>query len=243
MDPERHLRRQRTVGRGRRYRLLSAAAFTLAASAAIPADADIFLIVATGPGAGEVTLQWSGDVGPYDVYASLDASLVVDPSKLLGTTSGDTWVDASPGAVLFYLVTRGACSPGTADCDGIVANGCECSTAACCGTSCEVVHDNGLGQTWNDCVALGTYNPTQATQAANAWAQGAPFSAQCSFRTSFENVVCVANTSDCACWAYESSGTFYAGVGWVRLVTNGSCACPVEPILDSTPPDERYPWE
>lgn len=32
-----------------------------------------------------------------------------------------------------------------------------------------VTHDNGLGQTWQDCVPIGTYNEEQATKACKAW--------------------------------------------------------------------------
>ena len=34
---------------------------------------------------------------------------------------------------------------------------------------CEVTHDNGVGQTWQDCVPLGTYDNTQALKACEAW--------------------------------------------------------------------------
>lgn len=56
----------------------------------------------------------------------------------------------------------------------VVATGGATSTGGASGTggttACTpVTHDNGLGQTWQDCVPLGTYNEGQAMKACAAW--------------------------------------------------------------------------
>jgi hypothetical protein len=51
-----------------------------------------------------------------------------------------------------------ACAPGWSNCNTAGANtgGCACNTPTCCGLSCETTHSDGLGDTFYDCVALGT---------------------------------------------------------------------------------------
>jgi hypothetical protein len=48
-----------------------------------------------------------------------------------------------------------------------------CVGTGCCGTgasaTCETKHSNGVGGSYFDCVALGTYNLTQAGRAASSW--------------------------------------------------------------------------
>jgi hypothetical protein len=140
-------------------------------------------------------------------------------------------------------VLGGGCGPGTADCDMNSGNGCECNTTICCGSNCESQHQNGLGQTFIDCVALGTHDVTQANKAANAWPGGGTvFSAQCSqgAPSNFEKVVCHQTSTECACWAYESSGA-YSGAGYVRHHTaNNSCFCPVDPTCGG---DGCFLWD
>lgn len=64
----------------------------------------------------------------------------------------------------------GSCPGGTVDCGG----GC-CAGSACCGSSCQTVHSNGVGQSYYDCNALGqpgnpsTYSLTIATEARAAY--------------------------------------------------------------------------
>ena len=56
---------------------------------------------------------------------------------------------------------------GTTSTGGTAATGG--STSAGGAVTCTLVtHDNGLGQTWQDCVPLGTYNESQATKACKA---------------------------------------------------------------------------
>jgi len=53
---------------------------------------------------------------------------------------------------------------------GAAATGGVTSTGG--STGCTIVHDNGLGQTWQDCVPLGTYDQTQAMKACVASGAG-----------------------------------------------------------------------
>ena len=79
---------------------------SLAAGAQLPLLADaIALSVARGPGAGEVTLNWSGGTAPYQVFRAPLAATVLDPPNRLVTTPATTLVDVPPaGESAFYLV-------------------------------------------------------------------------------------------------------------------------------------------
>jgi hypothetical protein len=90
-----------------------------------------------------------------------------------------------------------------------------CGTACCAGTgccgggACQPAHANGLGQSYYDCAALGTWTLASARLAAGAWAptggtdSGQFFSGDCLSR---------ATASACATWCY--TGTF---AGQVKL--------------------------
>ena len=74
----------------------------------------IDLSVDKGPGAGDVTLSWSGGAAPYDVYRSTDAQTLIGLANYLGQTGGQTWQDTPPvGTISDALVL----SP---ECDGVV---------------------------------------------------------------------------------------------------------------------------
>jgi fibro-slime domain-containing protein len=72
------------------------------------------------------------------------------------------------------------CDPGYSDCNAAVApntDGCECATATtsnqgtiggCCGTGCQTMHSNGIGQAFFDCAPPGTYTGTEALAACLA---------------------------------------------------------------------------
>jgi hypothetical protein len=45
-----------------------------------------------------------------------------------------------------------------------------CAGTGCCTGGCQTAHSNGLGQSYYDCGALGTYSSATAQAAAAAWA-------------------------------------------------------------------------
>jgi hypothetical protein len=119
------------------------------------------------------------------------------------------------------------CNTGASDCNGATApnaDGCECATPSCCGTSCQNTHSDGLGQSYYDCNPLSTHNTSQALEACTAYAQSTGHSAsncsdqwQCPAEGN-ATMVCYSTTGGATCstfcWSY--SGT---SAGWVT-----SCA-------------------
>ncbi|MCU0230215.1 MAG: IPT/TIG domain-containing protein [Acidobacteria bacterium] len=84
--------------------LLVVASLTAGAQLPLLADA-IALSAARGPGAGEVTLSWSGGTAPYQVFRAALPAAVLDPPNRIVTTPATTLVDAPPAAAsAFYLV-------------------------------------------------------------------------------------------------------------------------------------------
>lgn len=81
----------------------------LSATAAEAAADGVTLSVARGPGAGDVTLTWSGGLPVYSVYRATDPSAVVTPSSRIGETSGSSWVDAPPPAAIVYFAVTPGC--------------------------------------------------------------------------------------------------------------------------------------
>ena len=118
-------------------------------------------------------------------------------------TSGATCAAASCGFA--------SCSNNYQSCDGNAANGCECAGTGCCGSKCQSAHSNGEGQSFYDCVALGTINQTQAMAACAAFTGDGT---QCqaltctSGKATGELSVCsVRSPTSCSCWAYGGLGS------------------------------------
>lgn len=121
------------------------------------------------------------------------------------------------------------CTPGsgTYNCDGTLANGCECHNP-CCGTACGPDHSNGLGQTFLDCTPAGTpgdastYSLALAQEARAAWTVAGTDFAQANFCGIGENAILRQNSTQCATWVYAGSLA-----GYVRHNTvAGNCLCP-----------------
>jgi hypothetical protein len=122
------------------------------------------------------------------------------------------------------------CNAGTVNCDGQASNGCECAGNGCCaGNTCQTNHMNGVGQTFDDCQPLDTYDVTQATEACTAFTGDASQchpSATCGIG---QLAVCSDGSSNaCDCWIY--SGT---AMGKVRTGSVGFCNCSTKPNLAS----------
>jgi len=92
------------------------------------------------------------------------------------------------------------CSPGFVKCG---TNNCTCVGDGCCGTDCEVKHDNGLGQSWFDCTAYKTYDATQAAKACQAHMPGTGSCVQ----LTCNNGLAMCNTATYACWGFTDSIT------------------------------------
>lgn len=106
--------------------------------------------------------------------------------------------------------TYSMCAGGWSNCNSAApdTNGCECNTPACCGTSCQTVHDNGVGNSSYDCVALGTYTQAQAMEACTAYT-GVPSACvqiMCS-SGSDGPLICSSGASNlnCVCWSYAGN--------------------------------------
>lgn len=85
---------------------------------------------------------------------------------------------------------------------------------------CHTEHSNGLGQTFEDCEPLGTYNAAQATAACARFTGDATRCAQttCSDGSA---AVCGSGTGVlCGCWIHDGDNA-----GRVRVSSGGSCKC------------------
>ena len=120
------------------------------------------------------------------------------------------------------------CGTGFRNCSDNPGDGCECATPGCCRNgSCQNTHANGLGQNYYDCVALGTYDQTQAEKARAAFAEivgpGQTVDGSCGDPGDSSKIRCH-DTNDgsvCACWAW--SGPLR---GFVRAEGGPDCVCP-----------------
>ncbi|MBI5534379.1 MAG: hypothetical protein HY898_16770 [Deltaproteobacteria bacterium] len=134
-----------------------------------------------------------------------------------------------------------ACQSGHGNCSfpaaPTVDDGCEssftsCAGSPCCGTLCQGVHDNGQGQTYNDCHALGTvgdpstYTATMAQEAATAWNSGGTI-AWAGCKTGSKTADCYYNktATQCAVWCYTNNSGSVAGHTYLNA-TGSTCYCP-----------------
>ncbi|HTB73334.1 MAG TPA: hypothetical protein VK762_08810 [Polyangiaceae bacterium] len=122
------------------------------------------------------------------------------------------------------------CNGGLTDCNAATApdtDGCECATPGCCSGKCQTTHSNGVGGSFYDCNAGGTFNEFQAQEACEAYAG----KGQCS-NTSLCCAVglgglcllgstamseCGAAQGQCFCWQYSGNAP-----GTVQVVS-GKC--------------------
>jgi hypothetical protein len=138
-----------------------------------------------------------------------------------------------------------SCFSGFSDCDKTApnANGCECPTPACCGSSCAVAHKNcvsgtcgPLGQNYfiaNACQALGTpgnpatYTQEMAVAARAAWPQAGtddvPGTGSCGGQSALSRVTATA----CVVWVY--AGSLAGSVFYSTTMSDAggpACLCP-----------------
>jgi hypothetical protein len=110
------------------------------------------------------------------------------------------------------------CNSGLIDCNSGNApdtDGCECATPACCGGSCQTTHADGVGQSFYDCNASGTYNQSQAQAACTAFTGSAsacsPSTVCCGGNIvvlclgTTSKSVCGSSGGKCYCWQYDGT--------------------------------------
>jgi hypothetical protein len=126
------------------------------------------------------------------------------------------------------------CNPNFSSCNGSNADGCECSTPACCGTACQTRHlaclingtpcSDGTGLPFYDCVALGTINSAQATKACAAVIGNASACSmgQCGAGPTLQLAIYGFDAAgNCVSWAYSGSNT-----GRMFKSASAMCYCP-----------------
>jgi hypothetical protein len=132
-----------------------------------------------------------------------------------------------------------ACAPNFANCDTTSAlgntGGCACSTPACCSTTgatpgaggpgyaCETTHSNGVGQSFYDCTATGTYSEPQALAACEAYVAsiGLPAS-DCLAPSECTYVIGGVTHSTPYDAVFYLNSTATAGYVWVYTTLNGA---------------------
>jgi len=90
--------------------ILVSLAAPLAAQTTSP---EINLTVKRGPGALDVTLEWTGGQPSFEVYRSADPSAVCRADTLLGVTDIPSWIDVAPPDTVFYKWTTTATASST----------------------------------------------------------------------------------------------------------------------------------
>lgn len=186
--------------------------------------------MAIGSGCAEVQLAAGGD---FCVDLTLTAPADGGGSDG-GSVGGD---DGGCGVVCDSIHSLGPlCSPGGCTFAGCMASyidcnqappnadGCECEGSACCNGACQTKHSDGLGDSFFDCVALGTRDPVQVAKAAAAWdATGNIDAAPRLYSDNKGTVQYICDRSTvrnaCACWTWNGTGQ-YADAGRA-LSTNG----------------------
>src|SRR5262245_2779850 len=83
---------------------LCLAALLLARAGTARADT-VSLLVDKGPGASQITLNWTGPGSPFSVYRGISPATVIAPPNLLGVTGSSPWIETPPADMLdCYLV-------------------------------------------------------------------------------------------------------------------------------------------
>jgi len=141
----------------------------------------------------------------------------------------DTGTDpANCGACGRTCSSSQSCSGGscTTTCTGLTCGGQCCSGPACCGSSgsqtCQYTHNNGVGQTFYDCIPVGDYSQPLATDAANAWSTtGSDTFTVCPGCLARQVPSLNGGLGACGIWCYDSSGVSIPGT--VNVVQTQIC--------------------
>lgn len=148
------------------------------------------------------------DGGTQDAVAEIDSGAGGSGGATVAASGGSTAQETDSGASTGGVSTGGAtgATGGATSTGGTTATGGVTNTggatAAGGTTSCTLVtHSNGIGQTWQDCVALGTFNESQAMKACVAYTGNAQ---QCYVSTGCGVPLGVVRTDSYA-WEYAGS--------------------------------------
>jgi len=71
---------------------------------------DLELILGKGPGAGDVTLQWTSTQPPYEVFRSDGPASILSPTNQLGESVETEWVDTPPAGTLYFYNVMASCA-------------------------------------------------------------------------------------------------------------------------------------
>jgi hypothetical protein len=197
-----------------------------------------------GADAGSLRVADASDSGSTVADAS-DGSTVAESGGDTGACGPLTSVDNCGACGVQCNMTTGtpsctsatctyACTAGHSDCN-IAApdtDGCECATPGCCGSACETNHANGVGQSYFDCNAPGTYSEMAAFSACTAYALSVGSNAaNCvgplTCRGSSVPTVCFTdNSGSCASYCWQYTGVYADG----GPGTVWDCACPAHRV-------------
>lgn len=187
---------------------------------------------ATGLGAGASILR----VQIFPASARCEANHVAagaTPTRIVDVLPSEaTPIELPPGELIVHVSAYA-----DAGATMLIAEGCA-STAITSGeTTClplplsapqqngctKLVHSNGLGQTYEDCAALGAHDARLATLACQAANLGATCETKGCSGGSDATAVC-ARPNDCTCWTYDGTGK-----GHVRTDRNCTCGVDADP--------------
>ena len=120
-------------------RVLLAVAVSASLAVASHVPDDVRLTMEKGPGAGEVTLRWTGGNGTYSIFRSTSPDDVDAPGNGIGTAEGTSFVDSPPAGTFFYEVRAASCASSEGCPTGFCVDGV-CCDSACVGTcrSCSI---------------------------------------------------------------------------------------------------------
>jgi hypothetical protein len=134
-----------------------------------------------------------------------------------------------------------SCKTGRIDCNTTApdGDGCECATAStagqgtagCCGdgTQCQTKHDNGTGQNFYNCTALGTHDDASALAACAAKTGDATKCYWFPCKFTVDSVYCDNSSPSatmCNCWEEAGSGMGTSAGNPGHVSTNCSCYHP-----------------
>jgi hypothetical protein len=172
----------------------------------------------------------SGDTGTGGDAGGCGSLNSVDNCGACGVRCNtQTGTPSCTGATCTY-----ACLAGHSDCNTTApdTDGCECPTPGCCGSGCQTSHADGVGQSYFDCNATGTYSEATAIAACTAYAVSVGASAASCIgpltcKGSSVPTICFSSGGGaCANYCWQYTGLYEDG----GPGTVWDCACPAHMV-------------